>query len=618
MKKITITTIFILIILNFYGQAKRRIDSITNLIHHTSNNVEKLRLINEKFDLSNIRDSAVIDTMLQQGLLLSKRLDNRYYESVFTLNLGYLYGYHNNRYRHMEYLKKGTKLAGSNTEALALAWYRMADYYTDVAFEKSDSAILCFLKSEQYYDKLPPSRNKMLMHQFFAYAYGNNQLFDKQLIVARKMFAVSNQYFKNNPDDLANANFTVAMSYGEMYKTDTVRFASYLDSATYFYKQNFLLSAQQLNKPLVISDSYYNLAVLYSEKSNKLDSCLYYLDKSFEIAGKRKGYEIKYIFKAFLLTNANKLNEATSVLDSTLVHFPATLKNPRSAISYYKLKSRISEKQLDFKNALAYKQLELNFSDSLYDAKKIVALKKTEAEFKNYQQAQELISKKRQNTFYLILALLSFICAIFTYRYYVLRKRHFLKEQVLLQYEKEASDLKLKLVEEESVNHIMAKELAENEKMLTMQELLLTTQQKEQLHHELMSSMLHIDRKNDLIKEIKSRLPQVQKIGMSETWRLTNTINKNLADDEELEFIKKSLEKTNPNFFAKLQQKASNNLTQLDLKYCAYLKIGMSNKEIANVMSVEPKSISMAKYRIKQKLNLSKEEDLDIVIATFA
>lgn len=37
----------------------------------------------------------------------------------------------------------------------------------------------------------------------------------------------------------------------------------------------------------------------------------------------------------------------------------------------------------------------------------------------------------------------------------------------------------------------------------------------------------------------------------------------------------------------------------------------LSTKEIASQMNVEPKSIRMARYRIKQKLNLGKDEDLD-------
>lgn len=64
-------------------------------------------------------------------------------------------------------------------------------------------------------------------------------------------------------------------------------------------------------------------------------------------------------------------------------------------------------------------------------------------------------------------------------------------------------------------------------------------------------------------------------------------------------------------FFENLQQKAGHTLTRLDLKYCSYILMGMSNKEISVRLSIEPKSIRMARYRIKQKLGLDKDANLD-------
>jgi DNA-binding CsgD family transcriptional regulator len=43
-----------------------------------------------------------------------------------------------------------------------------------------------------------------------------------------------------------------------------------------------------------------------------------------------------------------------------------------------------------------------------------------------------------------------------------------------------------------------------------------------------------------------------------------------------------------------------------------------SNKEVANIFNVEPKSIHMARYRIKQKLQLDKEMDLETFIKSVA
>jgi DNA-binding CsgD family transcriptional regulator len=68
-------------------------------------------------------------------------------------------------------------------------------------------------------------------------------------------------------------------------------------------------------------------------------------------------------------------------------------------------------------------------------------------------------------------------------------------------------------------------------------------------------------------------------------------------------------------FFEQLRQKSNDTLSRLDLKHCAYISIGLTNKEIAQCLAVAPKNILMSRYRIKIKLGLSKEEDLDEFIS---
>ena len=47
------------------------------------------------------------------------------------------------------------------------------------------------------------------------------------------------------------------------------------------------------------------------------------------------------------------------------------------------------------------------------------------------------------------------------------------------------------------------------------------------------------------------------------------------------------------------------------LKYCAYIYLQMSTKQIAQVLHVEAQSVRMFKYRLKQKFSLPKEADLE-------
>src|SRR5690606_39635993 len=93
--------------------------------------------------------------------------------------------------------------------------------------------------------------------------------------------------------------------------------------------------------------------------------------------------------------------------------------------------------------------------------------------------------------------------------------------------------------------------------------------------------------------------------------QIDRLIARNHEMDRGYEEIRIELSEINPEFIAGLQQKANNKLTRLDLKYCSYILMGLTNKEIAVKLNVDPKSTRMARYRIKQKLQLTKDESLD-------
>jgi DNA-binding CsgD family transcriptional regulator/flagellar basal body-associated protein FliL len=51
-------------------------------------------------------------------------------------------------------------------------------------------------------------------------------------------------------------------------------------------------------------------------------------------------------------------------------------------------------------------------------------------------------------------------------------------------------------------------------------------------------------------------------------------------------------------------------LTTSDLKLCTFLRMNLNTKEIAEIMGLSVRSVESRRYRLRKKLNLSKEEDL--------
>ena len=73
--------------------------------------------------------------------------------------------------------------------------------------------------------------------------------------------------------------------------------------------------------------------------------------------------------------------------------------------------------------------------------------------------------------------------------------------------------------------------------------------------------------------------------------------------------FEKQFEEVYPGFFKDLIAKSSH-LSQNDLRLCAYLKMNQGTNEIAQLSGVSIRTVESQKYRLKKKLNLSKEENL--------
>ncbi len=85
-------------------------------------------------------------------------------------------------------------------------------------------------------------------------------------------------------------------------------------------------------------------------------------------------------------------------------------------------------------------------------------------------------------------------------------------------------------------------------------------------------------------------------------------------NDNKFEEFSGYVKKIHPTFYSRLQEQAVQSLTPLDLRYCTFIIMNLSTKEIASLLYVEPKTVRMTKYRLKQKLGLAKDDDLNIFI----
>ena len=127
---------------------------------------------------------------------------------------------------------------------------------------------------------------------------------------------------------------------------------------------------------------------------------------------------------------------------------------------------------------------------------------------------------------------------------------------------------------------------------------------------ELVNKSNYISQRN---KNLNYILESVDKVDISSKNDSTSIIKEKIALILKSENInnrfEKQFEEVYPGFFKDLIAKSSL-LSQNDLRLCAYLKMNQGTNEIAQLSGVSIRTVESQKYRLKKKLNLSKEENL--------
>lgn len=126
-------------------------------------------------------------------------------------------------------------------------------------------------------------------------------------------------------------------------------------------------------------------------------------------------------------------------------------------------------------------------------------------------------------------------------------------------------------------------------------------------------STLQLSQHNDALKNLKKDIEKLGDINpeliKEQTKSIVKALESDLNIDNEWDKFKLHFEAVAPHFFETLKLK-NNQLTDLDLKHCAYLKMNLTPKQVAQILGIAPKSVTLSRVRIKKKLQLPEEEQL--------
>jgi DNA-binding CsgD family transcriptional regulator len=171
------------------------------------------------------------------------------------------------------------------------------------------------------------------------------------------------------------------------------------------------------------------------------------------------------------------------------------------------------------------------------------------------------------------------------------------------------------------MEHVKQEELAQKQKEL--QEL-----KEEQIESELRhvnnllaASTMNLVVKNEFIENIKEDIEQVKlnrNVGDTQKAleRIIKEIDTTLKLQEDWKQFEYHFDRVHGDFLTRLTNEFLD-LTPGEQKLCAFLRLKMDTKEIANLMSISLRGVEVARYRLRKKLGLNKHQNLSKFILEY-
>ncbi len=159
--------------------------------------------------------------------------------------------------------------------------------------------------------------------------------------------------------------------------------------------------------------------------------------------------------------------------------------------------------------------------------------------------------------------------------------------------------------------------ISEKDKLQAQSRSELTMRELELKKEEIANYTNQLIHKNQILEELKSRLDEHQsiedKISTLDYGQIAESIAPHLHEEKDWLRFKLQFEKAYPDFFAKLLTYGSD-LSSYDQRLASLIKVNLSNKEISQVLHISTDSVTKAKYRLRQKLGLDTSTQLESLI----
>jgi len=418
--------------------------------------------------------------------------------------------------------------------------------------------------------------NLISAKEYFRKAQNHLKSHQNTLIYSQVLMSIAGIYREEGQNDSSLALFHQALLIAnkmdnmllagkiEMNTANTLKSDNKANQALEAYKRSLAIF-KDINSQKDINHVMYSLGETFLQTHN-YDSSEYYLLKSLDVS--------------------KQLNHAL-IYEGSLKQLYLLYNEKRS-----------------FEDALFYYRSYTQYHDSITGENVQLKIAELETKYETAKKEQQIlelehqqkIEKSEKETQRIIFAGIIFVLAMIVFGIMQKRKKdkqiHRQKE-IVHRKEKELAEAELeksKIKEEELQQSILYKS------------------------KQLSTHALHMMQKNTMLQEIQLDIKAMSKKAIDndkvEYRKIVRQINQSLRSHKDWDVFKLYFEDVNKNFYQKINE-INPDLTTNDHRLCALIKLNMTSKEMASVLNVAPNSIKSSRYRLKKKLGLNVEADLE-------
>jgi len=355
----------------------------------------------------------------------------------------------------------------------------------------------------------------------------------------------------------------------------------------------------------------------YYLRVNQPDTAIFYFDKVLDLELKYndiKGEAIVYGNYGLAYHQKKQYKKALAYYNKSL---SIAIKSNYKKIVYDNYKD-ISDTYKSLKNynqSIIYLEKYHSLKDSIFNNENDNKIAELQNSYEIEKKEKEVLAGKEQikkleysdkiNRFKIYLSICLFFIILLSSIFIVARLRISIKK-------------KKEIITKNEEIHLIKEQLIQTKLTVQKEESIRLEKELKNKNEDLTNFALDIARKNEFTQMISSNLKQLKSTSdenakISLLQELIFKTNNHLKINEDFEHFQNNIEKVNHDFFENLNNKFPG-LTTNEKHLCGLIRLNLTIKDISSIKNISPKSVEMNRYRLRKKLNLSVEDDLNQII----